>query len=528
MKTLILAILITGSLFAQAGNFILPASGICGSDHCDQANDQNATAIAAPASASFVGIDNSGGTIGAGIGCTTNGTYFACKVAGAGVGASRIRVYSSSMSGCGTCTGPFMWSNHTAGVAVDSTVSVPIMAADGSVLFADDNNVTRLTGTGTVAWSVPAAANTGGGQAIKVTPNGDYITVIGRSSANGSGCMQTYAATNGAQLGSCVFIGGTISEYFINTNDVAGIPGSAQGGTIGPSGTMQVLYYTGCDVIQANPNCQLFSVWIGSPSAATPGVSVGSQLAAQFWGPSEASPMWAAVSGFANGGGIFFDTCGFTCNTSGGPGPGSGSWSDAWPTTGAGGLVNNYVITSTVPSAVTANFPLNPYASGCYFNSYLRSKYLDCRNLSNGLLTGGVPAYRLDMTGIIPGNSGVIFFASGDKSITTDGAGHMVIILGIQALISTTPLVVGNGYVVALRWVDSTYSVPYVLWYYALLSQPNDAPTQFPLLNGTSGTQTCFGGKNSGPQCIGGNPIQSIPAQIFGKSKTIGNVTVIK
>jgi hypothetical protein len=455
------------TLAIQAGNFMPPADvGYIWSSHGRGVSDDYGVAVPAPPSATLANIDSSGGNSGASLGCVTNGTFVACKVSTI---APHIRIYDQNLQMvCSEASAvpPF---------ATSTNVSVPIIAGDGSIFIADSAFATRISSTCTVVWQTAVTTDVGA-LSTKVTPAGDYLTIIGRS-----GPLTLYNASTGAQIGRPLYVstsagGGNSGNFYSDTNDVAAVPGAAAGGTVGGPNVLQRLYYVGQNVTLSQPNNQLFGVDV---SAA--GLSVES-WSAPFYGPSQATPMW-------NNGTIFTDMCSQDCSGTGNPGPGIGAFADNYPVA----TLSMVFSVTGLPSYIDANFPFVPGpGAGCFVTGYFGSSAFDCRNPATGATSGGPPEFSIDLDGIIPGEAGTIA-PVGDRTVTTDGAGHYVLLVGLKALTS------GNGYAAAIRLDNQS-----LLWSYPLPNNPgNTAPGQFPLLNGTLGSEVCFSSSNSGPQCIG-------------------------
>jgi hypothetical protein len=484
MRTVFFSTFMVASLaFGQAGNFVAPATGYLWASHGDMASDQNGTAIAVPPAAKQVSDDDSGGNSGKSLGCTSNGTHVACKI---DRDTPHIRVYNADMRilctaarvSCAGAYGPCI-----ARVPAANDVSVPIIAADGSIFIADSAFATRITPGCTVAWQTPVPV-TAGMKSTKVTPAGDYFATVGRSGAP----LVEYDASTGAVVGiplypSTAAQGGTPLDFYVSTNDVAAIPGVAGGGAIGPPGTLMRIYYAGQNTNLSQPNSRMFAIDVSAE-----GMTVAA-WSAPFWGPNEVTPMW-------HDGTIYSDTCSTAklCTGPGSPGPQIIAFHDDYPaprlTIPRSFNPANPGQPLSAPGFMDSDFSYVP--SGCFLTRYFHRDLLDCRNPITGLTTGGPPEFSIGLDGILGNDEPGTIAPIGDVTITTDGRGHNVALMGVEALSFN------HGYVLALRLDNQT-----LLWSYRLPSQPNNAAGQFPLVNGRLGPEVCFSSTSTGPQCLG-------------------------
>lgn len=527
MRPLFALLIVSASMFAQAGNFVAPSAGYCWTAHCSNYSDGNATALSIPSVPVAVSIDANAPPNLEGLGCVTNGSWTACRLKN--TTGPNLVVYNAALGRiCSNLTAIPPWSE-----LVSDDVNIPAIAVDGSVLFSDLNFVRRVDPHCNVVW--PAAASNQSYQGLKLTPNGDYLVT------NGNGALQEYNASTGALVGSATWVstcstppcsaGSSASFYRSLGNDIAMVPASQIPGG-GSSGTLSRIYYVGqlttCSPYptctpSANPSNRLFAIDVKST-----GLYIES-WSGLFWGPSGSTPDW-------NGGTIYEDMCtngvGSNCPTQGGnPGPGTIGFVDNWPASGNVGLAPSFCSAGsavTVPSSGGAGsvvcgvsaYPavINAFMSwvpsGCYLVSYLSGSKLDCRNPTNGSTSGGV-AFSLPLTGIIPnipGASGIAWNVLGEKTITTDGSGHYI---AIMTLFSTSQL----SYVAAIRLDTHT-----LLWAWPNIGQtgstPNEPDGQFPLSVGANGNQVCFTSKVTGPQCL------ARAASSQGSINTKGSATI--
>src|SRR5580692_1779858 len=403
MRTVFIALIFVAVAFGQTGSFVVPSTaGILWGSHGDNTSQQNATGIPIPASVAQVWINNANGNSGVSVGCVTNGavapSLVACKTNSISTG-SHIQVYNAS-------TGAVVCSDTSAGVSTHTNVSVPIIAADGSIFIFDDQAATRINSSCAEAWTTSrTGALSVGGKATKPTPYGDYLLAEATN-----GMLALYNASTGSLAAGPVWVscqtpsttactvggGGTSSSYFVNTNDQACIAGVAEGGSVGATGTLMRCYYVGQNTALSQPNNLLFAVDVTSSA-----INITS-WSAPFNGPSQATPDWTP------GGNIVVDACSNGCTP---VDVAIYAFADSWPTSGAGALATPWSVcasgcslTATLPRYIDANMSYNPY--GAILAAYFHSGQLDSRCVGTGLTSGCSAGWTMNLTGSLVGLTG--------------------------------------------------------------------------------------------------------------------------
>ena len=243
----------------------LPLSG-CPMAHCDpHLND--AVGLTAPPTGQSIQIDTLSGGAGIGLGCSSNGTIFACSFGS--VGGSNLIVYDAD--------GNRIYAAPPALLNQNARKSAPIVFTDGMVLAADNLHLLLINPqTATVQWMTtkPDTSST-----ISPVLVGGSIVLL---ATQGLGAISTYDLATGALL-STFYISSPLCGNFDTENT--------------PAVNLQRVYIvSACIADLSQGGLAAVDVVANGP---TRGVMSQAWLY-QFVGPSGASPL------FTNGT-VFFD-----------------------------------------------------------------------------------------------------------------------------------------------------------------------------------------------------------------------------
>ena len=143
----ILILFAAASLKAQ----VSPAPGWCSTAHCD---NQMTDFVSVPSSfittfttlTPYFEVAESGGGVGGGLGCVSNGTNVACSYKTSTNYPHALVYYNAD--------GSVKWKSAAGDLDFNTWGSAPLIQADGSVIIGDEINIIKYNSDGTKDWTV--------------------------------------------------------------------------------------------------------------------------------------------------------------------------------------------------------------------------------------------------------------------------------------------------------------------------------------------------------------------------------------
>jgi len=476
-----------GVLTAQ--NFTPPAGG-CWMSHCDPQLD-DATGIALqPGTLAEVYHDTGPGGTASGLGCSGNGSVFACA-------------YVSQVRRSGPFPPPFLkvydlngdvlWSTDILDGALGCA---PMVGADGGVVSCDDTQIVRWDQDGNVLWDScfyagtapactcpdgltlpPCSVSVGENNATSpvLLANGSIVVATYGTSGHGGRVFNVNSST-GAIISS-LYLDQSGSDSYITTNTPCVSAAS------GPDGGNRVFIIT--QYSAAASQGRMYALTVGESAMNVAWVYPSSGY---FTGPSGASPLCVAEAA-SGAGGVYTDA-----RNSANPSYGGALWGFN-QTTGEvlfacdGGTAG----TGCTPPAtyLQANFAEDP--RGGFWEWCVHCGEFDRRSLANGELLQRAPVQE-----IVPGE---LCPQSPNAAVTmsTDTAGNPVLISGLAARASCG----GGAYVVAIDAVTGGLLSSFQIEPDVRATSPGVTNGQFPLATTGGQTRIAFPTNHSGMFIIG-------------------------